>query len=254
MSDVVRTDRVGGVLVITIDRPEARNAINRAVSVGVAEAVDRLDDDASLSVGVLTGAGGTFCAGMDLKAFLAGENARPDGRGLAGICRRRPQKPLIAAVEGWALAGGCEVALACDLIVAAEDARFGIPEVKRGLIAGDGGLVRLPRKLPPGIAMELALTGDPLSAVDAHAHGMVNRLTPSGGALKEALELAARVAANAPMAVSASRQIVADALDSPVSDGMRAVDGLMESIMASYDAREGALAFAEKRAPVWRNR
>ena len=254
MSDVVRTDRVGGVLVITIDRPEARNAINRAVSVGVAEAVDRLDDDASLSVGVLTGAGGTFCAGMDLKAFLAGENARPDGRGLAGICRRRPQKPLIAAVEGWALAGGCEVALACDLIVAAEDARFGIPEVKRGLIAGDGGLVRLPRKLPPGIAMELALTGDPLSAVDAHAHGMVNRLTPSGGALQEALELAARVAANAPMAVSASRQIVADALDSPVSDGMRAVDGLMESIMASYDAREGALAFAEKRAPVWRNR
>ena len=250
----------GGVKRITFNRPERRNSVDRETVGLLRAAVEESAQDGTRVV-VLTGAGDSFCAGADLAATSASDILTHDvTRSLREninptiLAMRALPVPVIARVHGHAVGVGNNFALACDLIVAAEDARFGIPEVKRGLIAGDGGLVRLPRKLPPGIAMELALTGDPLSAVDAHAHGMVNRLTPSGGALKESLELAARVAANAPMAVSASRQIVADALDSPVSDGMRAVDGLMESIMESYDAREGALAFAEKRAPVWRNR
>src|SRR3954449_13413382 len=160
----VLTERREGVLVITLNRPEARNAVNRAAAEGIAAAIDELDDDNELRVGVITGAGGTFSAGMDLKAFVAGERPHVEGRGSAGIVQRPPRKPLIAAVEGWALAGGFEVALACDLIVAARDARFGIPEVKRGLVAAAGGLIRLPRRIPYHLAMELALTGDPVGA------------------------------------------------------------------------------------------
>lgn len=183
MSDVVRTEYADGVAVITLDRPESRNAVNRAVSEGVAAALDELDSRDDLTVGIVTGAGGTFCAGMDLKAFLAGERPGIDGRGFAGLTDAPPRKPLIAAVEGHALAGGCEVVLACDLVVAAEDARFGLPEVKRGLVAAAGGLLRLPHRLPYQIAMELALTGAFLDAPKAHAYGLVNRLTEPGGAL-----------------------------------------------------------------------
>jgi len=186
-ADAVVVARQGSVQVITINRPAVRNALNQAVAVGVAAAVDELDADDDLRAGVLTGAGGTFSAGMDLKAFLAGESPAIAGRGLCGITQAPPRKPLIAAVEGWALAGGCEVALACDLIVAAEDARFGIPEVKRGLVAAAGGLLRLPRRIPAAIALEMALTGDPISAQDAHRYGLVNHLTAAGAALTGAL-------------------------------------------------------------------
>src|ERR1700761_4581910 len=179
----------------------------------MAEALDELDRRDDLTVGIITGAGGTFSSGMDLKAFLAGENVSIEGRGFAGITQAPPRKPLIAAVEGWALAGGCEVALACDLIVAANDAKFGIPEVKRGLVAAAGGLIRLPRRIPAGIAMELALTGDPLPATEAYRLGLVNRLTAAGGALDGARELAARIAANGPLAVAISKQVVIEQQD-----------------------------------------
>jgi len=186
VTDEVLVEHIDGVAVITINRPHARNAVNRAVSEAVAAAVDELDERSELALGIITGAGGNFCSGMDLKAYLAGETTSVPGRGLAGICLRPPRKPLIAAVEGWALAGGCEIALACDLIVAAQDAKFGLPEVKRGLVAGAGGLLRLPRRIPPAVAMELSLTGDPLDAVEAHRLGLVNILTDPGQALEGA--------------------------------------------------------------------
>jgi enoyl-CoA hydratase len=254
MSDEVLVEHAGRVAVITINRPQARNAINHAVSAAIAEALDELDARDDLTVGVITGAGGTFSSGMDLKAFLAGENVTVPGRGLAGLCQRPPAKPLIAAVEGWALAGGCEVALACDLIVAADDAKFGIPEAKRGLVAGAGGLVRLPRRIPAGIAMELALTGDPLPATDAHRLGLVNHLTPPGQALPGALTLAARIAVNGPLAVAAAKQIITQQADWSMAEVWEKQEPLMRPAFESQDAREGALAFAEKRAPVWQGR
>jgi enoyl-CoA hydratase len=254
MSDEVLVEHAGRVAVITINRPQARNAINHAVSAAIAAALDELDARDDLTVGVITGAGGTFSSGMDLKAFLAGENVTVPGRGLAGLCQRPPAKPLIAAVEGWALAGGCEVALACDLIVAADDAKFGIPEAKRGLVAGAGGLVRLPRRIPAGIAMELALTGDPLPATDAHRLGLVNHLTPPGQALPGALTLAARIAVNGPLAVAAAKQIITQQADWSMAEVWEKQEPLMRPAFESQDAREGALAFAEKRAPVWQGR
>jgi enoyl-CoA hydratase len=250
MSAAVRVEAEGDVLVVTIDRPEARNAVNLAVAEGVAAALDRLDGDEALRAGVLTGAGGTFCAGMDLKAFVAGERPHVDGRGFAGIVQGPPRKPLIAAVEGWALAGGFEVALACDLIVAARDARFGIPEVRRGLVAAGGALIRLPRRIPYHVAMELALTGDPISAERAADLGLVSRLAEPGGALVEARALAATIAANGPLAVDATKRIL-------VADEAGAWERQAEivgPVFASDDAREGSVAFAEKRPPVWRGR
>lgn len=252
--DPVLVEHVDGVAVITINRPAARNAINRAVTLAIAAAVDELDERADLTLGVITGAGGTFSSGMDLKAFLAGEDVGLGDRGLAGITGRAPRKPLIAAVEGWALAGGCEIALACDLIVAADDAKFGIPEVKRSLVAGAGGLLRLPRRLPPSIAMELALTGDPITAEQAHRFGLVNVLTAPGGALDGALALAARITPNGPLAVAASKQIVAGALDWTLEEGFREQVAIMGPVFASEDAQEGPTAFAEKRPPVWKGR
>lgn len=244
----------GPILVVTINRPQARNAIDRATSQAIAEAVDRLDAEPQLTVGILTGAGGHFSSGMDLKAFLAGERVELDGRGLAGICETPPAKPLIAAVEGYALAGGCEIALACDLIVASNEARFGIPEVKTGLIAGSGGLVRLPQRVPRQIAMEYALTGRMMTAAEAHHFGLVNTLTEPGKALDAARDLAREIAANAPLSVAMSKRIVNEAGDWPAGEIWTRQRELLEEIIASDDAREGARAFSEKRRPVWQGR
>lgn len=247
----VLIDRDGPVMTITINRPNVRNAIDRATSEAIAEALDRLDADPAIFVGILTGSGGHFCAGMDLKAFLNGERVELEGRGLAGLTERPPRKPLIAAIEGYALAGGCEIALACDLIVAAENAQFGIPEVRRGLIAGSGGLVRLPRRIPSAIALEYALTGRNLSAADAKHWGLVNRLTAAGGALEGARALAAEICANGPLAVEMTKRVVTESPGWPGSEIWSRQRDILERVIASKDAREGALAFSEKRAPKW---
>jgi enoyl-CoA hydratase len=252
MSDEVLTERREQILVVTINRPQARNAVNRAVSLGVAAAMDELDEDPGLTLGILTGAGGSFSAGMDLKAFVTGERPSLPDRGFGGLTQAPPRKPLIAAVEGYALAGGCELALACDLVVAAETAKFGIPEVKRGLVAAAGGLMRLPRMVPPAIAMELALTGDFMSAPDAYRYGLVNRVVPEGGALDGALELAARITPNGPLAVAASKRIMRESADWSSDEMWQRQLAIAEPVMTSADAKEGARAFAEKRAPVWR--
>jgi enoyl-CoA hydratase len=252
--DPVLTERRDGVVLITLNRPQARNAVNSALAHGVAAALDELDSDDELKVGVLTGAGGSFCAGMDLKAFVAGESPQVEGRGFAGIAQRAARKPLIAAIEGYALAGGLEVALSCDVIVAASDARLGIPEAKRGLIAAAGALIRLPRRIPYHLAMELALTGDPIGAERAHAVGLVNRLAEPGAAVDAALELAATIARNGPLAVDASKQIVSSAQDWTEEQAWQEQAELAGKIFGSEDAREGATAFAEKRDPVWKGR
>jgi enoyl-CoA hydratase len=248
----VLTERHDGVLVITLNRPEARNAVNQALAEAVAATLDELDGDDTLRVGVLTGAGGTFCSGMDLKAFLTGETPVIGRRGLAGITTNPPSKPMIAAIEGYALAGGCELALACDLIVASTEAKFGIPETKRSLVAGAGGLFRLPERIPPAIAMEYALTGAFFTAEQGHGWGMVNRLTEPGGALAGALALAEEIDANGPLAVRATKQIVANGRYWGQDERWKRQEELMRPIFSSADAKEGALAFAEKRAPVWK--
>lgn len=251
MSHTVTTERDGPVWVITICRPEMRNAIDRATSEAIAQAMDDLDSDNTLSVGILTGAGSHFCSGMDLKAFLRGERVELPGRGLAGIIETPPRKPVIAAVEGYALAGGCEIALACDLMVAADNAQLGLPEVKRGLMAGSGGLMRLPQRIPRQIAMHYALTGDMMSAVEARQWGLVNQLTAPGEALAAAKALAHKIASNAPLAVQVSKQVVADSVHWPADERFQRQNALLETIIHSNDAREGALAFSEKRPPVW---
>lgn len=250
----VLTERRANVLVVTLNRPEARNAVNAAVAEGVGRALDELDEDAGLAVGVLTGAGKAFSSGMDLKAFVAGERPHYGDRGFAGIVQRPPRKPLVAAVEGFALAGGCEIALACDLIVAARDAKLGIPEVKRSLVAAGGALLRLPRRLPFGIAMELALTGEPIDAERAHALGLVNRLAQPGEALELALSLAEAIAANGPLALAATKRIMTAAPGWPEAEFWQRQGEIAGPVFASEDAREGARAFAEKRAPIWRRR
>ncbi|WP_099021468.1 crotonase/enoyl-CoA hydratase family protein [Mycolicibacterium palauense] len=238
------------ILLITINRPKAKNAVNAAVSRGLADAMDRLDGDPGLSVGVLTGAGGSFCAGMDLKAFARGERVDIEGRGL-GFTESPPTKPLIAAVEGFALAGGTEVALATDLIVAANDSAFGIPEVKRGLVAGGGGLLRLPQRIPYAVAMELALTGENLPATRAHALGMVNVLAEPGGALEAALELAGKITANGPLAVAATKRVIVESRAWSPEEMWKKQMEVLIPVFTSNDAKEGAIAFAEKRAPKW---
>ena len=250
----VLIEQRGAVLVITLNRPQARNAVNLALAQGIAAALDRLDRDDQLALGILTGAGKGFCAGMDLKAFAAGERPWAGDRGFAGIVRRSAEKPLIAAIEGFAVAGGLEVALACDLIVAASDAKLGIPEVKRSLVAAGGALLRLPRRIPYHAAMELALTGEPISAERAHELGLVNRLCEPGQALAVALELAEQIAANAPLALRASKRILAEQWDWPLGEAFERQAQISDPVFASADAREGARAFAEKRAPVWQGR
>ena len=256
MSDeqAVLSERRGRILLITINRPEQRNAVNAAVARGIAGALDELDGDQSLSVGVLTGAGKGFCAGMDLKAFVAGERPHVEGRGFAGIVERPAEKPLIAAVEGFAVAGGLEVALACDLIVAARGARLGIPEVKRSLVAAGGALLRLPRALPRNVAMELALTGDPIEAERAHELGLVNRLADAGEALASALQLAETIASNGPLALAATKRVLLESADWPDGEFFARQSEITTPVFASEDAREGATAFAEKREPVWKGR
>ena len=250
----VLTERRGGVLLITLNRPEARNAVNLALAEGVAAALDELDDDGDLAAGVLTGAGKGFCAGMDLKAFVTGERPWVGDRGFAGIVQRASRKPLVAAIEGFAVAGGLEVALACDLIVAAREAKLGIPEVKRSLVAAGGALLRLPRRVPYGIAMELALTGDTITADRAYELGLVNRLAERGGAVDAALELAAAMAANGPLALDATKAILQQQFDWSDEEFWQRQEELSGPVFTSQDAREGAVAFSEKRAPVWQGR
>jgi enoyl-CoA hydratase len=240
-----------GVMTITINRPEQRNAMTLDVAEGIAAALTRLDGSSDLAVAVLTGAGGTFCAGADLKRLVAGEKAHVPGRGFGGLVEAPPIKPLIAAVEGWALGGGFELALACDLVVAAEGARFGLPEVKRGLIARAGGAVRLPRRLPRTIALEMLLTGEPIGAGRAAAYGLVNRLVPDGSALSAARELAGAIAGNAPLAVAAAKALALDSADWPEAELFTRQAPYTEPVFASADAREGAAAFAERRPPRW---
>lgn len=240
----------GAVRVVTIDRPAVRNALDRPTALALSDAVDGLDAAPALSVGILTGAGGHFCSGMDLKAFLAtGQRPEVPGRGF-GFTRRPPRKPLIAAVEGSALAGGFELVLACDLVVASKEARFGLPEVTRGLIAGSGGLLRLPSRMPRSVAMLHALTGRPLTAQAAEQWGLVNLLVEPGAALAAALELADEIAELAPLALQATKELVNRTADLDPDDVTRQ-DELLEIVAASDDAREGAAAFAERRRPVW---
>jgi enoyl-CoA hydratase len=254
MSDEVLVERRGAVQVIVINRPEARNALNAAVAAGVRDAVDELDRVDDLRAGVLTGAGGTFSSGMDLKAFLAGESPAFPGRGLCGITQTPPRKPLVAAVEGWALAGGFELLLACDLVVAGASARFGVPEVKRSLVAAGGGALLLAQRVPRALALELLLTGDPIDARRAAEIGLVNQVVEEGGALEAALELASRIAANGPLAIAATKEIAYRAADWTAAEKWQEAAKLVQPVFTSQDAQEGARAFAEKRAAVWKGR
>lgn len=255
MSDAVLTERRGHTLLITLNRPEARNAVNHDLAVGIASALDELNSDEELRAGVVTGAGKGFCAGFDLKSFIAGDADPYAGdRGFAGIVRRPPEKPLVAAIEGFAFAGGMEIALSCDLIVAAEGALFAIPEVKVGLVAAAGGLLRLPRRIPHHIAMQMVLTGEPITAARAYEVGLVNELTEPGQALARALELANRVAVNAPIALRLTKAIATQAPLLPEPQAWALQDEISQPIFDTEDAREGATAFAERRSPVWNGR
>ncbi|VVJ20905.1 Enoyl-CoA hydratase (EC [Amycolatopsis camponoti] len=241
----VRTERIGSTLLITIDRPQARNAVNAAVATQLAAALDDLESDPTLRAGVLTGAENTFSAGMDLKAALKGESPEIPGRGFGGLTEAELAKPLIAAVEGFAMGGGFELALGCDLIVAAENAKFGLPEVKRGLIAAGGGVLRLPKRIPHHLAMEFLLTGEPVTGHRAGELGLVNRVTPAGDAAAVALQLAEKLAENAPLALAAVKKIVRAA------DPKAVQREEVKKLMQSRDVREGMTAFAERRAPKW---
>jgi enoyl-CoA hydratase len=252
--DPVLTQRHDSLLLITLNRPEARNAINTAMAEGVAAALDELDADDALKAGVLTGAGRSFCAGMDLKAFVAGERPWVGDRGFAGIVQRASRKPLIAAVEGFAVAGGFEIALACDLLVAARNAKFGVPEVRRSLVAAGGALLRMPQRMPYALAMELALTGDQIEAQRGHELGIVNRLTEPGEAVDVALQLAERIAANGPLALAATKEILQAQRDWSQEEFWERQRTIVDPVFASQDAQEGPTAFAEKRAPVWQGR
>lgn len=246
----------GPFAVVTINRPDARNAVNGAVAQGIEEAIDKIEADDSTWVGILTGVPPVFCAGADLKEINSGNAAalQTERGGFGGITQRERTKPIIAAVDGPALAGGTEIALACELIVASSTATFGIPEVKRSLVAAAGGLFRLPRKIPFNIAMEMALTGDPISAELAHHHGLVNRLCEAGQALDVAVALAEQICANAPVAVRETRKIVLEATTAPDEVGWRmSIEGMAKA-MGSEDFSEGLTAFIEKRPPRWTGR
>jgi enoyl-CoA hydratase len=257
MADDVLRERRGNVEILTINRPEARNAINGAVSRAMSANMDELADDDQCWVVVVTGSGDkAFSAGMDLKAFSSGEGGDIMGAsgGFGGLTQRDFPKPIIAAVNGSALAGGFEIMLSCDLVVAADHATFGIPEAKRGLIAGAGGLIRLPKRLPMAVALELAMTGDPIDADRAHALGLVNKVVPAGNLLDEAIALAERIAANAPLAVRYSKGVMKRAAEVPESEGWAINSEAVGVVFTSEDAMEGPIAFAEKRAPRWQGK
>lgn len=244
----VLVERIGAVQVITINRPAVKNALNASVARHIAYAVDELARTAALRVGVLTGAGGSFSAGMDLKAYAAGHTPEIDGRGLAGIAAAPAQKPLIAAVEGWALGGGFELTLLCDLVVAAESARFGLPEVSIGLVAGGGGAALLPRRIPPAVALEMLLTGEPIDAKRAYELGLVNRMAPNGDALPEALRLAEVIAEHSPVAVAAARRIARESADWNVADVWDRQRPIVDEVLAGDDARQTVTKFLDRRS------
>jgi crotonobetainyl-CoA hydratase len=253
MSELLR-ERRGTIEILTINRPEARNAINGAVSRAFSDAFDELEQDDGCTVVIVTGAGDkAFSAGMDLKAFAAGEAGDIMGAsgGFGGIAQRNFAKPIIAAVNGSALAGGCEIMLSCDLVVAVEEAVFGIPEVKRGLMAGAGGMVRLPKRIPRAIALELALTGDPIDAQRAFTLGLVNRVVPRAKLMEESIALAQTIADNAPLAVRASLRVMKTAGELPDAQGWEINNAAVPEVFGSADAMEGPIAFAEKRKPKW---
>ena len=251
-AEVLLTETRGNVLLLTLNRPHARNAFDAALSQALSDALDRFEEDVALSVAILTGAGGSFSAGMDLKALVKGENAYTKKRGGFGILQHPPAKPLIAAIEGYAVAGGMELAMACDLIVAAEDAQLGLPEVKRGLVAVGGALFRLPRRIPYHVVMELALTGEAQSAERFRQLGLVNRVMPKGQALEGALALAASIAKNGPLATAATKQILLKQWEWTEEQAWPAHRQIANKALRSKDATEGSRAFAEKRPPVWR--
>lgn len=252
--DAVLVSVEDGVMVVTINRPKAKNSVNLAVAKGIAAAMDQLDSDDTIRAAILTGADNTFCAGMDLKAFVTGELPMIKGRGFAGLVEKLPQKPLIGAVEGFALAGGCELALSCDVLVVGDNVKFGIPEVKRGLAAAAGGLMRLPKQIPPRIAMEMALTGDFISAQRAYELGLINRIVPAGSALEGALEMAKTIAANGPMAVLASKRVMVESGNWSEQEMWKKQAEIVDPVFSSEDAIEGSKAFAEKRAPNWKGK
>lgn len=249
----VLTEVEDGILIVTINRPDAKNAMSKAAAEGIAAAMDRLDAEDDLRVGILTGAGGTFCSGMDLKGFLRGESPTVDGRGFGGVVQAPPKKPLIAAVEGYALAGGLELMIACDLVVAHKDAKFGIPEAKRGLVAAAGGVMMLPDQIPERIAMELALTGEFIDAARAYELGLINEVV-EGPALEGAKTLAAKIAANGPLAVKVSKQVMKESRGWDMDERYEKQAQLIAPVFVSEDAREGAAAFAEKRKPNWKGK
>lgn len=254
-------ERRGNVMVITINRPEARNAVNAAVSIAVGDAMEEAQQDPDVRVVVITGAGDkSFCAGADLKAIAKGENLMHPKQpkwGFAGYVRHFIDKPTIAAVNGTALGGGTELALASDLVVAGESAKFGLPEVKRGLIAAAGGVFRLVDQLPRKVALELMLTGEPMSSADARTWGLINQVVPDGAELDAALNLAERITVNAPLAVQASKRVAVGVDDGVITDDEAGWSRTMREVvelMKSEDAKEGPRAFAEKRQPVWKAR
>lgn len=253
MTEEVLVSVADGVIEVTINRPNARNAMNKAAAEGISAAMDRLEADDDLRCAILTGAGGTFCSGMDLKGFLRGEAPVVANRGFGGLTSWTPKKPVIAAVDGYAFAGGMELAIACDMIVASRGAKFGIPEAKRGLVAAGGGVIQLPRLLPRQLAMELALTGDPITAERAYELGLVNRLT-DGPAIDGARELARRIAENGPLALIASKGLIRDSWNWPQEEMLTRQSAYIAPVFSSEDAREGATAFAEKRKPNWKGK
>lgn len=250
MANEIVTETHGRVRLITLNRPEAKNSVNSALGQALVAAIQELDSDDGLTAGVLTGAGGGFSAGMDLKAFA--KEGPP--KGFNEFLQKGSQKPLIAAVEGFALAGGLEIALTCDLIVAARGVKLGLPEVNKGLFAAGGGLFRLPTRVPYGVAMEMALTSDPITAEQAHALGLVSRLADPGKAAEVALELAERIAKNAPLAVAASKQIIRQSRGLTEEEAWTLQGPLLGRVFTSEDAKEGPRAFAEKREPKWSGR
>jgi enoyl-CoA hydratase len=250
MADEILRETHGRVLLLTMNRPEARNAVNSALGQALTAAIEAFDADDGLTAGVLTGAGGGFSAGMDLKAFA--KEGPP--KGFDQFLRKGSRKPLIAAVEGFALAGGLEIALSCDLIVAAKGVKLGLPEVNKGLFAAGGGLFRLPNRVPYGVAMEMALTSDPITAEQGHALGLVTRLAEPGKAAEVALALAERIARNAPLGVAASKQIIAGTRGLTEEESWALQGPFLGQVFSSEDAKEGPRAFAEKREPKWTGR